>query len=170
LWIYCTEGFQGWSNHTLARSGRDARIYACVDTYCEAPTGQPNQAVASRMSLNQEISSHIANYPYWGIAMREAHALQRERMSHAMQNVIAQTSPHLLSFWSYLSTNINVLTFLILIIHEGRACRQTNYYYQEHSNKIQCSILTVWGLKSVFMKFSFFIFDNDPAIPNFFYF
>jgi len=50
----------------------------------ETPTagqGAPQgQAVASRASLNQETSSRLADEP-WGIAMREAHALQRERMS-----------------------------------------------------------------------------------------
>ncbi|MFP3285571.1 MAG: RNA-guided endonuclease TnpB family protein [Nitrososphaeria archaeon] len=45
-------------------------------------TGQPGRAVASCVSMNQEISSRIADEPVLGIAVREAHALQRGRMSH----------------------------------------------------------------------------------------
>jgi len=61
-------------------------------TPVEIPTagqriGQQDRAVASCVSMNQEISSRAADEPVpgaRGIAVREAHALQRGRMSLPM--------------------------------------------------------------------------------------
>jgi len=54
--------------------------FAPAETPTAGQGARQGQAVASRASLNQERSSRLAD-EYWGIAMREAHALQRGRMS-----------------------------------------------------------------------------------------